>query len=124
MVQSPGRGQQWELIVQEGDKGAIEVLGECDIDVRFSPSLPPSTRGKLIPSQQTYPIQKKTLSTEYLRDNAYLRARTGQIAAMLRLRDRVSRSLSQKFEVRSIQPSVVLLNKARSLKDLPTPIHP
>ena len=48
---------------------------------------------------QTYPIQKKALSTEYLRDNAYLRARTGHIAAMLRLRDQVSRSLTQFFEV-------------------------
>jgi len=48
---------------------------------------------------QTYPIQKKALSTEYLRDNAYLRARTGHIAAMLRLRDQVSRSVTHFFEV-------------------------
>ncbi|KXN84633.1 Asparagine--tRNA ligase [Leucoagaricus sp. SymC.cos] len=78
LQKSPGRGQEWELVVQEGSKGTIEVLGDCEID--------------------TYPIQKKTLSTEYLRDNAYLRARTSQIAAMLRLRDNISRNLSLFFE--------------------------
>lgn len=35
LTKSPGRGQEWELVVQEGDKDAIEVLGDCDIDVRL-----------------------------------------------------------------------------------------
>ncbi|KAF9448134.1 asparaginyl-tRNA synthetase [Macrolepiota fuliginosa MF-IS2] len=78
LIKSPGSGQDWELVIQEGDTNAIEVLGDCDVD--------------------TYPIQKKTLSTEYLRDNAYLRARTGQIAAMLRLRDHIFHNLSRSFE--------------------------
>jgi hypothetical protein len=34
LLKSSGRGQEWELVVQEGSKDAIEVLGECDIDVR------------------------------------------------------------------------------------------
>jgi len=95
LLKSPGRGQEWEFVVQEGSKGAIEILGDCDVDVcRLF-----LTFEAILKGSQTYPIQKKALSTEYLRDNAYLRARTGHIAAMLRLRDKVSRSLSQSFEV-------------------------
>ncbi|KAJ3570851.1 hypothetical protein NP233_g4127 [Leucocoprinus birnbaumii] len=96
LLRSPGRGQEWEFVVQEGSKGAIEILGDCDIDA-CSHSL--KVIPALTPCSQTYPIQKKTLSTEYLRDNAYLRARTSHIAAMLRLRDNISRSLSRTFEV-------------------------
>ena len=95
LLKSPGRGQEWEFVVQEGSKGAIEILGDCDVDVcRLF-----LTFEAILKGSQTYPIQKKALSTEYLRDNAYLRARTGHIAAMLRLRNKVSRSLSQSFEV-------------------------
>lgn len=33
LLKSPGRGQEWEFVVQEGSKGAIEILGDCEIDV-------------------------------------------------------------------------------------------
>ena len=33
LLKSPGRGQEWEFVVQEGSKGAIEILGDCDVDV-------------------------------------------------------------------------------------------
>ncbi|EKM78118.1 hypothetical protein AGABI1DRAFT_76524 [Agaricus bisporus var. burnettii JB137-S8] len=128
LIQSPGRGQEWELVIQEGDKNAIEILGDCDID--------------------TYPIQKKSLSIEYLRDNAYLRARTGQIAAMLRLRDSISKNLSRHFEsqgftythtpiitasdcegageafrISPIQPTTPSLSKTDASSDANTPIE-
>ncbi|KAG2008080.1 asparaginyl-tRNA synthetase [Coprinopsis cinerea AmutBmut pab1-1] len=78
LVESPGKGQSHELLVERGKEGAVEVLGECD--------------------PETYPIQKKLLSNEYLRDNVHLRARTSQNAAMLRLRSGLSRRLGEWFE--------------------------
>lgn len=50
--------------------------------------------------KKTYPIQKKSLTVEYLRDNAHLRARTDPISSMLRLRADVLRSLHHYFDVR------------------------
>ncbi|KAJ8516391.1 hypothetical protein ONZ45_g6269 [Pleurotus djamor] len=73
LVASPSQGQEKELLVKD-----LEVLGESD--------------------PQTYPIQKQTLSTEYLRDNVHLRARTDRIAAMLRLRSHTARTLGTWFE--------------------------
>ncbi|KZT13194.1 asparaginyl-tRNA synthetase [Laetiporus sulphureus 93-53] len=70
---SPGRGQDKELQVS-----SVEVVGDCD--------------------SATYPIQKKALTVEYLRDHCHFRARTDAIASMLRLRDSASRSLHQFFE--------------------------
>ncbi|KAI4293957.1 asparaginyl-tRNA synthetase [Schizophyllum commune Loenen D] len=68
LVSSPGSGQAKELQVK-----AVDVLGACP--------------------QETYPIQKKDLTNEYLRENVHLRARTTAIAAMLRLRDCLHRSI-------------------------------
>ncbi|KAF9532407.1 asparaginyl-tRNA synthetase [Crepidotus variabilis] len=78
LVASPGSGQSHELLVDEKTGGVIEVLGECD--------------------PETYPIQKKALTPEYLRDHAHLRARTAHIAAMLRLRDVLGRRINSWFE--------------------------
>ncbi|KAJ7612485.1 asparaginyl-tRNA synthetase [Mycena polygramma] len=58
IVKSLGSGQDKELHVEE-----VEILGACDPD--------------------TYPIQKKALIPEYLREVTHLRARTDAIAAML-----------------------------------------
>ncbi|KAJ7658116.1 asparaginyl-tRNA synthetase [Mycena rosella] len=73
IVKSPGSGQDKELHVQE-----VEILGACD--------------------PETYPIQKKALTPEYLRENTHLRARTDAIAAMVRLRGLLMRGLDRYFE--------------------------
>ncbi|KDR81390.1 hypothetical protein GALMADRAFT_239257 [Galerina marginata CBS 339.88] len=77
LVSSPGAGQSHELLVDRNE-GEIVLLGDC----------PP----------ETYPIQKKDLTTEYLREHAHLRARTSRIAAMLRLRDVLRRQMDSWFE--------------------------
>ncbi|CAK5283069.1 unnamed protein product [Mycena citricolor] len=73
IVESPGAGQDRELRVED-----VEILGACDAE--------------------TYPIQKKFLSPEYLRDNTHFRARTDGIAAMLRLRGALQRGIAAYFE--------------------------
>ncbi|TFK68359.1 asparaginyl-tRNA synthetase, partial [Pluteus cervinus] len=73
LVESPGKGQDKEFLVED-----VSVLGSCD--------------------PEEYPIQKKALTNEYLRDNAHLRARTDNIAAMLRLRDTLNKRISSFFE--------------------------
>ncbi|PCH41688.1 asparaginyl-tRNA synthetase, partial [Wolfiporia cocos MD-104 SS10] len=76
LADSPGRGQDTELKVE-----SVEVLGECDPEV-----------------QTTYPIQKQSLTAEYLREHCHLRARTESISSMLRLRNTVSMSIHQFFQ--------------------------
>ncbi|KZT41547.1 asparaginyl-tRNA synthetase [Sistotremastrum suecicum HHB10207 ss-3] len=71
-VRSEGRGQSEELRVE-----AVDILGDC----------PP----------EDYPIQKKKLSTEYLRDHAHLRTRYSKMNAMLRMRDRVTCAVHHYF---------------------------
>ncbi|PFH48972.1 hypothetical protein AMATHDRAFT_64242 [Amanita thiersii Skay4041] len=85
LVTSPGKGQAKELVIElEGgdgsntDPGRVELLGEC----------PP----------ETYPIQKQSLSTEYLREHTHLRARTDRIASMIRLRSTLKRNINDWFE--------------------------
>ncbi|KAF8216502.1 asparaginyl-tRNA synthetase [Mycena galopus ATCC 62051] len=75
IVKSPGSGQDKELLVDE-----VEILGACD--------------------PETYPIQKKTHTPEYLRDHTHLRARTDLIGAMVRLRGLLMRELDRYFEKR------------------------
>ncbi|PPQ74074.1 hypothetical protein CVT24_012944 [Panaeolus cyanescens] len=78
LVPSKGSGQAVELLVDESQNGQIQVLGECD--------------------PLTYPIQKKALTPEYLRDHVHLRARTANVAAMLRTRDALRRRIDNVFE--------------------------
>ena len=61
LVASPGQKQRWEIIVKE-----ITVLGKAD--------------------PETYPLQKKRHSDEFLRTIAHLRPRTNKYGAMLRIR--------------------------------------
>ncbi|KAI5996294.1 hypothetical protein EDD15DRAFT_2387293 [Pisolithus albus] len=73
LVNSRGTGQAKELQVD-----SIDVLGECD--------------------SETYPIQKQTLSVDYLRDHAHLRTRTDTNASILRLRDSLTKVLQHFYE--------------------------
>jgi len=72
-VESQGSGQKHEIQVTE-----IQVLGECD--------------------PETYPIQPKKHSLEFLRENAHLRIRTNTFGAIMRVRSALSFAIHQYFQ--------------------------
>lgn len=72
LVESPGKGQQWELHVS-----AMQLLGDAPED---------------------YPLQKKRHSDEYLRTIAHLRGRTNKYGAMFRIRSRLSFAIHEFFQ--------------------------
>ncbi|MBD1849881.1 asparagine--tRNA ligase [Leptolyngbya sp. ST-U4] len=75
LVPSPGKGQRIEL-----QASSITVYGEADAE--------------------TYPLQKKRHSFEFLRDIAHLRARTNTIGAVFRVRNACSTAIHQFFQER------------------------
>jgi len=72
LVESPGKGQKWEVRGK-----AIEVLGEAD--------------------QETFPLQKKRHSDEFLRSIAHLRPRTNKYGAMFRIRSELAQAIHKFF---------------------------
>lgn len=72
LVKSQGKGQSIEVQVTE-----INILGESDPD--------------------TYPIQPKKHSFEFLRENAHLRTRTNTFSAVMRLRSSLSFAVHSYF---------------------------
>lgn len=72
LVESQGKGQQYEVQVNE-----LIVLGESD--------------------PETYPIQPKKHSFEFLREKAHLRVRTSTFAAVMRVRSALSFAVHQYF---------------------------
>lgn len=75
LVKSLGAGQSVEVLLT-----SLEVLGECSPD--------------------TYPLQKKKMSMEYLRENAHLRARTNTFGAVYRIRNSLSFAVHSFFQER------------------------
>ena len=73
LVQSLGKGQSLEIEVHE-----IDVLGECDAN--------------------SYPIQPKKHSLEFLRENAHLRIRTQTFGAIMRIRSNISFAVHKYFK--------------------------
>lgn len=73
LVESQGRGQKFEIQVKE-----LEVLGDSDPD--------------------TYPIQPKKHSLEFLREKAHLRVRTNTFSAVMRVRSALSFAIHQYFQ--------------------------
>jgi asparaginyl-tRNA synthetase len=73
-VASEGKGQQWELIAD-----SIELIGEAD---------------------ETFPLQKKGHSVEFLRSIGHLRPRTQLMGAVLRLRSRLAFAVHSFFNER------------------------
>lgn len=73
LVESQGRGQTVEIQVKE-----LVVLGTSDPD--------------------TYPIQPKKHSLEFLREKAHLRVRTNTFAAVMRVRSALSFAIHQYFQ--------------------------
>ncbi len=72
LVESPGKGQKWEIHVTE-----IALLGEAD--------------------QETFPLQKKRHSDEFLRTIAHLRPRTNKFGAMFRIRSETAFAIHEYF---------------------------
>ncbi|WP_316900953.1 asparagine--tRNA ligase [Pseudodesulfovibrio indicus] len=72
LVESPGQGQQWEV---RGKR--LEVIGEAD--------------------QETYPLQKKRHSDEFLRTIAHLRPRTNKFSALFRMRSKLAQAVHKFF---------------------------
>ena len=75
LVASPGKGQRVELQASE-----IEVYGEAD--------------------PNTYPLQKKRHSFEFLRSISHLRSRTNTMGAVMRVRNACANAIHQFFQSR------------------------
>ena len=72
LVESQGKGQSVEIVVK-----TLNVLGDSD--------------------PETYPIQPKKHSFEFLRENAHLRTRTSTFSAVMRLRSSLSFAIHKYF---------------------------
>lgn len=75
LVESPGKGQKWEVRGK-----SLNVLGEAD--------------------QDTFPLQKKRHTDEFLRGIAHLRPRTNKYGAMFRIRSELAQAIHQFFKER------------------------
>ena len=73
LKKSLGKGQDIEVDVND-----IKILGECDVE--------------------TYPIQPKRHSLEFLRENAHLRVRTNTFSSIMRIRSHISFSIHKFFK--------------------------
>ena len=72
LIESQGKGQSVEINVK-----SLEILGDSD--------------------PETYPIQPKKHSFEFLRENAHLRTRTNTFSAVMRLRSSLSFAVHKYF---------------------------
>ena len=77
LIESPGKGQKWEVRAS-----SIDVLGIAAED---------------------FPLQKKRHSDEYLRTIAHLRPRSNKYSAIFRMRSRLSYAIHQFFQERDFQ---------------------
>ena len=73
LVESQGKGQKSEIKVAN-----IVILGECDMN--------------------SYPIQPKKHSLEFLRENAHLRVRTKTFSSIMRVRSNLSFAIHKYFK--------------------------
>ncbi len=78
VVESPGQGQKYEIQAR-----SLRVIGEAD--------------------PETYPLQKKRHTPEFLREIAHLRPRTNTFGAMARVRSAVAYAIHSFFQERSFQ---------------------
>ena len=77
LVESPGKGQKWEV-----QATAVELLGVAPED---------------------FPLQKKRHSDEFLRSIAHLRPRTNKYGAIFRIRSSLSHAVHQFFQDRGFR---------------------
>jgi len=95
LVDSPGRGQRFELQAER-----VELVGEVGDD---------------------YPLQKKRHSFEFLRTIAHLRPRTNTLGAVLRVRNAAARAIHDFFQERGflyLQSPVITLSDAEGAGEL------
>lgn len=78
LIASPASGQAVEVILEN-----LTVLGECPTD--------------------SYPLQKKATSMEFLRENGHLRARTNTFGAVFRVRNQMAYAVHTFFQERGFQ---------------------
>lgn len=78
IIPSPASGQAVEVTLMK-----LTVLGECN--------------------PEEYPLQKNKMSMEYLRENAYLRARTNTFGAVFRVRNQMAFAVHSFFQKRGFQ---------------------
>ena len=78
VVESQGKGQRYEIQAQE-----VRLLGDADPD--------------------SYPLQKKRHTPEFLREIAHLRPRTNTFGAMARVRNTVAFAIHSFFQERGFQ---------------------
>ncbi|MDZ7762688.1 MAG: asparagine--tRNA ligase [Desulfovermiculus sp.] len=76
LTESPGQGQRWELRAE-----TIDILGPAD--------------------PETYPLQKKRHSDEFLRTIPQIRARTNKYGALYRMRSELAWAIHSFFHQRS-----------------------
>src|SRR5256714_11885604 len=74
LVASQGKGQSWEVVAEE-----IEIMGASD---------------------DTYPLQKKGHTPEFLREIAHLRPRSNLFGCVFRVRSRLAFAIHQFFQER------------------------
>ena len=74
LIASQGKGQSWELVANE-----IEIIG---------------------PSDDSYPLQKKGHTPEFLREIAHLRPRSNLFGSVFRVRSRLAFAIHQFFQDR------------------------
>jgi asparaginyl-tRNA synthetase len=74
LIESQGKGQKYEIVVEE-----LNLIGEAD---------------------QTYPLQKKRHSFEYLREIAHLRARGNTFGAVNRIRSKIAYAIHKFYQER------------------------
>jgi asparaginyl-tRNA synthetase len=75
LAPSPGKGQRWEIRA-----ASVELIGAAD--------------------QESYPLQKKRHSDEFLRTIAHLRPRTNKYGALFRIRSEMSFAIHEFFHAR------------------------
>jgi asparaginyl-tRNA synthetase len=75
LVASQGKGQKWELVVDK-----IDIVGTAD---------------------DSYPLQKKGHTPEFLREIAHLRPRSNLFSSVFRVRSRLAFAVHQFFQERS-----------------------
>ncbi|MDP2136932.1 MAG: asparagine--tRNA ligase [Candidatus Didemnitutus sp.] len=95
LVESKGGGQKWEVVAEK-----FTVLGEAD---------------------NTYPLQKKGHSLEFLREIAHLRPRSNLFGAVFRVRSRLAYAVHQFFQERSfhyVHTPIVTASDAEGAGDM------
>ena len=96
LVESPGKGQQYEL-----QAGRLEVLGYAD--------------------PEEYPLQKKRHSLEYLREIAHLRPRTNTFGAVARVRNAMAYAIHNFFQDSGflyVQTPIITASNAEGAGDM------